>query len=194
MDGPPAYQSHKSATVYQSAHSTEPLPSYSSSPTRQFTPASGIDDGLQTTYRVGTKHTEPLVRPSDLQAHLRLLGAFHALKDDVRTQKGVLDLHLEPDQLWAIFLERAVHRFELWVSRMIDVLAREEDGAGQMRGTGRLEPDWVPPLDVIMVWHTYMLNPLDYFEDCLRMHPGLLRLGYVSGWTSTDIRLTDTRP
>lgn len=27
----------------------------------------------------------------------------------------------------------------------------------------------MPPLDVLMVWHTYMLNPQWYAEDCQRL-------------------------
>lgn len=138
-----------------------------------------INDKLQSTYRIGTQHTPPLVEASDLHAHLVLLGAFHRLREEVRTQKGNANSDT-PDQLWAVFLERAVHRFELWVTKMIDVLAEEEASAGQPPPSdGFLDPDRIPPLDVIMVWHTYLLNPSDYYEDCLRLHRGLLRIGYV---------------
>ncbi|KAL7267868.1 hypothetical protein RUND412_009527 [Rhizina undulata] len=32
----------------------------------------------------------------------------------------------------------------------------------------RLPSGMLPPLDVLMVWHSYMLNPKYYYEDCLR--------------------------
>lgn len=89
---------------------------------------------------------------------------------------------LSPDELWAVFLERAVYRFELWVTKMMDVIAAEEAldrGAEVEQVDGKLDYDRIPPLDVILIWHTYMLNPLDYHEDCLRMHLGLLSIGWV---------------
>ncbi|KAG9004277.1 hypothetical protein FRB94_002497 [Tulasnella sp. JGI-2019a] len=159
------------------------LPSYDargSSRIYTFSSTSGINDKLQTTYRIGTKHTPPLVLPSYLEAHLILLGAFHRLREGVRTQKGWVDVEtprLSPDELWAIFLERAVYRFEMWATKMMDALNTEEMDTGTAQADGRLDPDRVPPLDVILVWHTYMLNPLDYHEDCLRLHPGLLGIG-----------------
>ncbi|KAG8877251.1 hypothetical protein FRB97_003552 [Tulasnella sp. 331] len=162
------------------------LPSYDargSSHVFTFSSTAGINDKLNTTFRIGDKHTPALVLPSDLEAHLLLLGAFHRLREEVRTQKGTIDRDLppfSPDDLWAVFLQRAVYRFQLWVTQMQDVIAAEEaleSGTGTETVDGKLDYDRVPPLDVILIWHTYMLNPLDYHEDCLRMHPGLLTIG-----------------
>ena len=30
------------------------------------------------------------------------------------------------------------------------------------------DPSTLPPVDVLMVWHSHMLNPRAYLEDCLR--------------------------
>ncbi|KAG8994216.1 hypothetical protein FRB90_000507 [Tulasnella sp. 427] len=49
----------------------------------------------------------------------------------------------------------------------------EELSSGPRRPT----PNEVPPLDVMMVWHTCMLNPRIYYEDCIRKLPTLLRVG-----------------
>ncbi|KIO19310.1 hypothetical protein M407DRAFT_56741, partial [Tulasnella calospora MUT 4182] len=82
---------------------------------------------------------------------------------------------MEPDERYALFLQRAVYRFEQWVARMIGT---GDDGEDEVSGQPRrLAPNEVPPLDVIMVWHTYMLNPKTYYEDCLRKLPGLLKIG-----------------
>ena len=38
----------------------------------------------------------------------------------------------------------------------------------------------LPPLDVLMVWHTYLLNPTWYAEDCSRL-PIMKTLGDMKG-------------
>ncbi|KAG8896555.1 hypothetical protein FRC01_011726, partial [Tulasnella sp. 417] len=81
---------------------------------------------------------------------------------------------MKPDERWAVFLQRAVYRFEQWAVRMIGGEGQEEVVGDAPRA---LTPNEMPPLDVIMVWHTYMLNPRAYYEDCLRKLPGLLQIG-----------------
>ena len=41
-----------------------------------------------------------------------------------------------------------------------------------------LDRDHLPPIDVLMVWHAYMLNPHAYLEDCLRY--GKMRLWHTN--------------
>ncbi|KAG8985449.1 hypothetical protein FRB94_004854 [Tulasnella sp. JGI-2019a] len=141
-----------------------------------YAPSNVLNAKLPPTFRIGQKHTQPLLQPSDLQAHLVLLGAFHRLHEEVRTQKGQTDFKLEPDEIWAIFLQRAVHRLQSWVTRMIDV-ADDDNSNTPAPETRHLTADECPPIDVMMVWHTYMLSPRIYQEDCLRMHPGLRKIG-----------------
>ncbi|KAG8905513.1 hypothetical protein FRB99_008772 [Tulasnella sp. 403] len=137
-------------------------------PDAQFTPSDHLDDLLPSTFVVSSKEVRPLVKPSDSQANLVLLGAFHCLRNQVRAQQDPLDTHFEPDERWAISLQRAVHRFQRWVQYVIG------HNEAEVRD---LTPDEYPPLDVAMVWHTYMLNPRTYYEDCLRTNRGLLPLG-----------------
>lgn len=93
---------------------------------------------LPDSFPIGRRSTTPLVTVEDLQAHLRVLGAFHALRLQVR-EAGASD----PDGAWAVFLARAVHRFHKWV-----VSVRPQHGGG-------FAP--MPPIDVLMVWHSYLL-------------------------------------
>ncbi|KAG8946579.1 hypothetical protein FRC04_011557 [Tulasnella sp. 424] len=155
------------------------LPGYSDSnapPSGVFIPSPGIDDKLPNHFKVNDQYVKAQVFPSDLEAHLVLLGAFHRLREEVRTFKGKADIPMEPDDRYAVFLQRAVYRFEQWAVRMIGGEGQEEEELGG--GAPRiLAPNEVPPLDVMMVWHTYMLNPRTYYEDCMRKLPGLLRIG-----------------
>lgn len=155
---------------------SDALPSYAGAgPQKVFVAPQGIDDKVPEHFKVGTSYIIPPVMPSDLHAHLTLLGAFHRLREDVRTQKGKADITLQPDEQWAVFLERAVYRFELWATKVIVASANLVDGL--VTKSRELAPDELPPLDVMMVWHTYMLNPRTYYEDTLRTLPGLLQIG-----------------
>ncbi|KAG8933502.1 hypothetical protein FRC01_008782, partial [Tulasnella sp. 417] len=157
------------------------LPGYghgdSSTPSqRVFVPSAGVDDKLPNHFKINNQYVKAQVLPSDLEAHLVLLGAFHRLREEVRTLKGKADIPMEPDKRYAVFLQRAVYRFEQWAVRMIGGEGQEAEALDE--GTPKvLAPDEVPPLDVMMVWHTYMLNPRSYYEDCIRKLPGLLRIG-----------------
>ncbi|KAG8968920.1 hypothetical protein FRC05_001288 [Tulasnella sp. 425] len=183
MAAPPP--SYSSAPIVAPPYAAPPvgggsdaLPGYNdpSAPPSIFIPSQGIDDKLPNHFKIKDQYVQAQVTPSNLQAHLVLLGAFHRLREEVRTFKGKADIPMEPDERWAVFLQRAVYRFEQWAVRMIGGEGQEE-ALGE--GPKVLTPDEVPPLDVVMVWHTYMLNPRNYYEDCLRKLPGLLRVGLL---------------
>lgn len=150
------------------------------------------------------------VRPDEHMciAHLKLLHAIDALKQDVGYTDGLfglwdasalkgVDLSLEKpnaaaqakneearmalsrirEKRWALYVARAVDRYEAWWNSMPIVMlteeAMKEEGSYSYEsfGVGPL-PSWkiedLPPLDVLMVWHTHCLNPRDYLEDCIR--------------------------
>ncbi|KAH9832602.1 uncharacterized protein C8Q71DRAFT_860985 [Rhodofomes roseus] len=101
--------------------------------------------------------TNPLVGLDYVKGHLRLLGAFATSlskrvqlcpEEDLPQLARGLDSIPEAPRRWAWFVYLAVERFRLWVNC---VTANKDIEA------------WVtmeiPPLDVLMVWHAYMLNP-----------------------------------
>ncbi|KAG9039007.1 hypothetical protein FS837_001144 [Tulasnella sp. UAMH 9824] len=181
MAAPPP--SYTNATIKAPEYTTAPvtsgseaLPGYDDAQARggTFVPSQGINDKLPNHFKINDQYVKPHIMPSQLQAHLVLLGAFHRLREEVRTFKGKADISMEPDERWAVYLQRAVYRFEQWAVRMIGGEGQEEVLGDVPRV---LAPNEVPPLDVLLVWHTYMLNPRTYYEDCLRKLPGLLRIG-----------------
>ncbi|KAG8781171.1 hypothetical protein FRC20_009019 [Serendipita sp. 405] len=113
-------------------------------------------------FRVGNESVSPLVTITAAQAHLRLLAAFDKLKRDVYGTHSSLseeesnEIPCDPHRAWVVFVNRAVHRFDQFMSG---------------KWTSDF-PGWseaaIPPLDVIMVWHTYLLNPRTYYEDSIR--------------------------
>lgn len=180
----PAYTATTAEAPSYSAEVSDTLPAYEDSGASTqpiaFVPSVGIDDKVPNHFKINGQYVEVQVMPSDLQAHLTLLGAFHRLREEVRTVKGVrADIPMEPDERYAVFLQRAVYRFEQWAVRMVGSGDEGEDATPASDQPRRLAGNEVPPLDVIMVWHTYMLNPRTYYEDCLRKLQGLLKLGSV---------------
>ncbi|KAG8817991.1 hypothetical protein FRC19_010963 [Serendipita sp. 401] len=113
-------------------------------------------------FRVGIEDVSPLVTITAAQAHLHLLAAFDKLKKDVYSAHSSLsdeetsEIPSDPHRAWVVFVNRAVHRFDQFMSG---------------KWTSDF-PNWseasIPPLDVIMVWHTYLLNPRTYYEDSIR--------------------------
>ncbi|OBZ74115.1 hypothetical protein A0H81_06465 [Grifola frondosa] len=113
-------------------------------------------------YKIGSSTlSSPLVDVHQLKAHLSLLRAFRALRIAIEAGEGVhlpeLVIPLDGAHRWAWFVGLAVDRFQAWVST-VQVTTLN---------------DWIrnelPPLDVLMVWHAYMLNPGWYAEDCERL-------------------------
>ncbi|RYP06041.1 hypothetical protein DL764_003404 [Monosporascus ibericus] len=104
-----------------------------------------------------------------------------------REDRAARTLAMLREKRWALYVARAVDRYETWwQSFSKDPLTEADmenddqsrysdftDGKAAMP----FEPSTLPPLDVLLVWHAHMLNPRVYLEDCLRK--GLKEL-----WTS----------
>ncbi|KPV73509.1 uncharacterized protein RHOBADRAFT_54728 [Rhodotorula graminis WP1] len=107
-------------------------------------------------YQVGRYRVKPWVEVDDIKAHLVLLGAFRKLRDDVEATKPRAEWppNLEPKALWAVFVQVAVYRFEVVVHAL--------ETSARALGAVTL------PVDVALVLHAYLLNPLRYDEDCVR--------------------------
>ncbi|KAG8834460.1 hypothetical protein FRC17_008682 [Serendipita sp. 399] len=111
---------------------------------------------LPSQFSIGSSKTSPLVDLTELQAHLRLLGALNKLKEDIQSQEdGVAATNKELG--WIVFVNRSVYRFFAWV------------GATWDEASSPVSENFLPPFDVIMVWHTYLLNPRAFYEDSRRM-------------------------
>ncbi|KAK1973966.1 hypothetical protein LZ30DRAFT_741943 [Colletotrichum cereale] len=152
-------------------------------------------------------------------AHLKLLYAIQTLKDEVGYTNGLWDLwdiragplpgsgaeekggsskdsedHAKVlamlrEKRWAVYLARAVDRYETWwktlsEGRLREAEMRNVDKASEKYSKfpeGSDDYPWsvdnLPPLDVLMVWHSHMLNPRAFLEDTMR-------LGLRSFWTT----------
>ncbi|KAH7882290.1 hypothetical protein F5I97DRAFT_1931482 [Phlebopus sp. FC_14] len=113
-------------------------------------------------HTIGSQKTPgPLVSVEQVKGHLRLLRAFHNLRITVEDCKDnripECARHLDKDKRWRWFIHLAVDRFERWVQCL------------QFVPLEKFVTNHLPPLDVWMVWHAYLLTPCWYAEDCERL-------------------------
>ncbi|EHK24078.1 uncharacterized protein TRIVIDRAFT_113758, partial [Trichoderma virens Gv29-8] len=148
-------------------------------------------------------------------AHLKLLHAIQAMKEDIGYTDGLWnlwdsrgkwaldDLRVDGDwpmirllektnsatvmkaghvrireKRWALFIARAVERYETWWHSLAETdmltekdMATPDDPKYRKFPNGhklRWKEKMLPPLDVLMVLHTHMLNPRAFLEDSMR--------------------------
>ncbi|KAH6908085.1 hypothetical protein BKA70DRAFT_1562720 [Coprinopsis sp. MPI-PUGE-AT-0042] len=148
--------------VMEQSPSDAPPPAYGATGTKSV-PANAIDQPPQytfpTSFRVDGKQTEGvLVTLAQIKGHLALLNAFADLKRAVATcQDPIPQMPADAEKRWAWFVNLAAERFDRWVRTL-----KEEDKELPMDTA-------LPPIDILMVWHAYMLNPRWYAEDAMRI-------------------------
>ncbi|KAJ3464326.1 hypothetical protein MRS44_009112 [Fusarium solani] len=67
------------------------------------------------------------------------------------------------EKKWLRYLDFAADRFVTW-AEVIDKEIAATEGNDDQKLEIRLP--WLPPLDVLMVWHAFLLNPSDYINYC----------------------------
>ncbi|KAJ6570975.1 hypothetical protein DFH09DRAFT_1362572 [Mycena vulgaris] len=129
-----------------------------------------------TSFPLGGRYTTtPLVDVRQLKDHLVLLRAFTKLKTKVEAlanrDAGIPHMPSDKERRWAWFLGLAVERFETWCKAL-----KPSDSEKGMETV-------LPPIDVLLVWHAYLLNPGWYAEDLGRVTAleGLKKAGDVLG-------------
>lgn len=111
-------------------------------------------------FSIGRKQTPALITTTDLKAHLVLLRAFYELREQIRLRasksSATAENRLSFEQEWRVFLFRAVWRFELWLKHVVN--RTPADYSQQYGPSPRWsDPRKIPPIDVLMVWHSYLL-------------------------------------
>ncbi|KAJ6606211.1 hypothetical protein DFH09DRAFT_1017165 [Mycena vulgaris] len=137
---PPQYTSGDPPNINAPSGAPEAPPAYSS-PTA-FTVGAG-------------RTTKPFINVPQIKDHLALLHAFAELRVKVEetTDLGVSYVPTDKERRWAWFVGLAVERFEKWCKVLQP--SHSEKGLATL----------LPPIDVLMVWHAYLLNPGWYAED-----------------------------
>lgn len=141
-------------------------------------PAITVDPSthLPTTFRIGRKYVTPLITIEGVINHLIFLSCLHKLQEDVRYDGGDaadddIDGEVWPDVRWAAFCARAAVRFDEWATstRLLTLVdAAMAAGQTQLDQAQVQEAISEVDIDVLMAWHTYMLNPKMYSDDMNR--------------------------
>ncbi|KAJ6565016.1 hypothetical protein DFH09DRAFT_919796 [Mycena vulgaris] len=150
-----------------------PYPSRDAPPDASSSAASALRPALDATppeapptytfpksFTVGGRYTAaPFVNTHQLKDHLVLLHAFAELKNEVEGLGDGQIRHMPADKArrWTWFVGLAVERFETWCKALKP--SQLEKGLQTI----------LPPIDVFMVWHAYLLNPGWYAEDVERV-------------------------
>ncbi|KAF7512553.1 hypothetical protein GJ744_000814 [Endocarpon pusillum] len=126
----------------------------------------------------------------DVSESAELFGIRDAQAEIFRTEKEKAMSKIR-EKRWAVYVARAVDRFESWFNllptsavgsgqggslRMKDIVNGKQFEALVDAGHEKLvwKADLMPPLDVLMVLHSFMLNPRDFLEDCIRQKKMML--------------------
>ncbi|KII94204.1 hypothetical protein PLICRDRAFT_419726 [Plicaturopsis crispa FD-325 SS-3] len=156
---------------------TPPPPEYATRGVPQDPSAEPPTYTFPKTFKIGSSTTTgPLVQPDQLKGHLGLLHAFYSLRCQVEEGSDPRlpewSTKVDPERRWAWFVGLAVERFERWVL------------AVGLHDIDTFIAEYLPPLDVIMVWHAYLLNPGWYLEDTGRLPvlEKLRPLGLIFDW------------
>ncbi|KAH7139670.1 hypothetical protein B0J13DRAFT_527345 [Dactylonectria estremocensis] len=100
-------------------------------------------------------------------------------KREVPNEKHLL-LSKIREKRWALYVARAVDRYEAWWRSLSEGPGLNEDAMNspdsptyaEFPNGGQNTNYWaeraLPPLDVLLVYHSHMLNPYNFLEDCLR--------------------------
>ncbi|KAH8690706.1 hypothetical protein BGW36DRAFT_59024 [Talaromyces proteolyticus] len=173
----------KSENDFHNIESYEGPPPYSKPPALHFS-----EPGPPTTHSVSR---------DQCIAHLKLLSVFAELRTTVSNTDGLFGINdsqaarFVPNQeaqslslarirekRWAVFTSRAADRYATWWSKnpfpsdeyitLNDLRAPRYSTITEGLKPFQWESRYLPPLDVLMVWHAHALNPRIYLEDCLR--------------------------
>lgn len=104
---------------------------------------------------------------TEIIAHLKLLKAFEKLKQNFTDDSLMNDM--DRDKKWRLYLTISVKRFIIFISALkslmpiiqIDKLTGVDPRDQEFTS---MTNELTPPLDVIMVWHAFMLNPMSFYD------------------------------
>ncbi|KAM0561292.1 hypothetical protein ACHAPJ_003171 [Fusarium lateritium] len=73
------------------------------------------------------------------------------------------------DKKWTWYLGEAAQRFYVWARYynrwMSSEMPKSNSDDGQS-GISMTDGSWLPPVDILMIWHAFLLNPSDFLDFC----------------------------
>lgn len=116
------------------------------------------------------------VAQADILAHLRVYGSIRSHLFDLSKNHVYYD---DQNILWPtiegrLFLRRSVYRFRLWITKVLRPKFQKINGSEVC-----LTDTELPPYDVVLVLHAFMLHPRTFYGDTIRLFP---ELGVLKGF------------
>src|ERR1700691_2979759 len=107
-----------------------------------------------------------VVSQKDITYHLRFLEAvrsyvFSLSNGYVKFVNG----ELRTTHIRNLLFRHSIHRLKLWITQVL----RPKFNLNQ--STKGLQDVKVPPFDVLMILHSYMLRPHSFYKDSIRLNP-----------------------
>ncbi|GLB42906.1 hypothetical protein LshimejAT787_1203550 [Lyophyllum shimeji] len=129
---------------------------------------------------MGSAKIDSLVSVDDVAAHLRLLGAIRTYLRTLLKLRHIvfIDGAFRPTSSGQLLFARSAYRLKLWIE---NVLRPSFELYGPRQGLD--EPE-LPPFDVLVMLHSYMLHPRSFYEDTIRVYP---ELALLSGFPLTQV-------
>ncbi|KAJ5922114.1 hypothetical protein N7516_009817 [Penicillium verrucosum] len=180
---------HSSKSVEASADAVSNPPPYSSTTEPIDEPPSYRQQNLP--HRLssnGFPQSEETVAIDESIIHLKFLSAVAKLQYFIKGTDKLFGIHDSEaknfgdprkqaqaaariqEKRWAVYVARAVDRFTVWWQTCLPSLNTRRISSLNSSPEAKIvwSANMIPPLDVIMVWHAFMLNPRAFLEDCLR--------------------------
>lgn len=167
MSEPPSYEETSGRSRERSHLQTLPFVEV----IKKTSPTKSASIAYESNTRKFTTSTE------DILHHLKLLRAFAELKKRVTPN--------DDEKKWQVYITHAVRRFIVFLSCIKHVSKTNIDWGNEKKMLKNArDPKLVefllkilPPLDVVMVWHTFMLNPRTFYDTFTR--EGLLLFAMI---------------
>lgn len=115
--------------------------------------------------------------PGHVAAHLLVLECFDKLKQEVESSSELSASFQARNQrlrgrrqtlkisTWTLYLELAIERFALWITRVESVIRHaavfNRYGTGSHLH-GAFTEHYLPPIDVLLIWYSYLQSPTAY--------------------------------
>lgn len=103
--------------------------------------------------------------PGHVAAHLLLLECVHELRLKLEGRSDDEVVEVDPGSQWITYLQTAIVRFKLWITRIESVLRHSATFNRYGTGShlhGAFTVNYLPPLDVLIVWYCYLQSPTAY--------------------------------
>lgn len=107
-------------------------------------------------------------RPVQIASHLLLLRAFDKLRS------CVVDGTKDKEKAWQVYITNAARRFIVfldayrWLRQTHSGDENDIEYYLMYEKKRRVSHTTIPPLDVCLVWHSYLMNPKNFYDTCAR--------------------------